>query len=55
MFSGGPSRSGGRPLARYGWELVAPDGTVAVGGTDIVEFAADGHLGRIIGFFGDLA
>jgi hypothetical protein len=42
-------------FARYGWELVAPDGTVAVGGTDIVEFAADGHLGRIIGFFGDLA
>jgi hypothetical protein len=42
-------------FARYGWELVAPDGTVAVGGTDIVELAADGRLGRIIGFFGDLA
>ena len=41
-------------FARYGWELVASDGAVAISGTDVVELAADGRLGRIIGFFGDL-
>ncbi len=41
-------------FARYGWELVDADGTVAVGGTDIVEFDDAGRLVRIIGFFGDL-
>ena len=41
--------------ARYGWELVAGDGTVAVSGTDFVELDADGKLARIVGFFGDLA
>lgn len=40
-------------IARYGWELVAADGTVAVGGTDVAE-VADGRLTRIVGFFGDL-
>lgn len=41
--------------ARYGWELVAPDGTVSVGGTDVVTFDADGRIAEIVGFFGDLA
>ncbi|MCU1371946.1 MAG: hypothetical protein JWO77_3140 [Ilumatobacteraceae bacterium] len=41
-------------IARYGWELVAGDGAIAVGGTDIAEIV-DGRLTRIIGFFGDLA
>ena len=41
-------------FGRYGWDLVAPDGTVAVAGTDIVEVDADGRLTRIIGFFGPL-
>ena len=41
-------------FARYGWELVDVDGTVAVGGTDIVEFDDAGRLVRVIGFFGDL-
>ena len=41
-------------FGRYGWELVAPDGTVAVTGTDIVEFDAEGRLTRIVGFFGPL-
>lgn len=40
-------------FARYGWELVAPDGTVAVSGTDVAE-TRDGRLVRIVGFFGDL-
>jgi hypothetical protein len=41
-------------FARYGWELVAADGTVAVNGTDIAELDDDGRLVRIVGFFGDL-
>lgn len=41
-------------VARYGWELVGPDGTVAVGGTDIAEIDDDGRLRRVTGFFGDL-
>jgi hypothetical protein len=42
-------------FARYGWELVAPDGTVAVNGVDVVRVGADGRLAGIVGFFGDLA
>jgi hypothetical protein len=39
--------------ARYGWALVAADGTVAVAGTDVVDLAPDGRLLRVVGFFGD--
>ena len=56
------TRSAGPPVStpitrspRYGWELVGPDGTVAVDGTDIVEIDDDGRLTRIVGFFGPLA
>ena len=41
-------------FARYGWELVGPDGTVAVDGTDFVEIDDEGRLDRIVGFFGPL-
>lgn len=41
-------------FGRYGWELVGPDGAVAVTGTDIVEIDDDGRLTRIVGFFGEL-
>ncbi len=41
-------------FARYGWELVAPDGSVALAGTDVAELADDGKLQRVAGFFGDL-
>jgi hypothetical protein len=41
-------------FARYGWELADADGTVAVTGTDVVEFDEAGRLVRVIGFFGDL-
>jgi hypothetical protein len=41
-------------FARYGWALVAPDGTPAVTGTDVVELAEDGRIARVVGFFGDL-
>jgi SnoaL-like domain len=40
--------------ARYAWELVGADGTVAVTGVDTVELDDDGQLVRVVGFFGDL-
>jgi hypothetical protein len=41
-------------IARYAWELVGGDGTVAVAGLDVAELAG-GRLSRVTGFFGDLA
>jgi len=41
-------------FARYGWNLTAPDGTVAVSGIDVAQFDDDGKLLRIVGFFGPL-
>ena len=41
-------------FARYGWNLVGPEGAVAVSGTDFVELDDDGKLLRIVGFFGPL-
>lgn len=38
--------------ARYEWELRAPDGTVAVAGTDFVRFGDDGRIASVTGFFG---
>lgn len=40
-------------VARYTWELVGPDGAVAVAGTDVVLLGADGRLQYVAGFFGD--
>ncbi len=42
-------------VARYTWELVGPDGTVAVAGTDVVLLGADGRLHYVAGFFGEPA
>jgi hypothetical protein len=39
--------------ARYSWDLVAPDGTVAVSGVDVVQ-VRDGRLSQVVGFFGEL-
>lgn len=39
---------------RYGWELVAPDGTVTLAGMDVALLDSDGRLQRVTGFFGDL-
>ena len=39
---------------RFAWELVGPDGEVALRGLDVGELAADGRLQRITGFFGEL-
>lgn len=40
---------------RFGWELVAADGSTVVAGIDVGRIAADGRLASITGFFGDLA
>ena len=40
--------------ARYGWAMVAPDGTIALTGTDVVALDGDGRLVKIVGFFGEL-
>ena len=39
---------------RYTWELVAPDRSVALTGTDVGQLAPDGRLARVVGFFGEL-
>ncbi len=39
---------------RFAWELVGPDGTVALSGIDVGELDGDGRLRRITGFFGEL-
>lgn len=39
--------------ARYAWDLVAPDGTIAVSGVDVVR-VQDGRLAQVVGFFGEL-
>ena len=39
---------------RFAWELVGPDGAVALTGLDVGEVAPDGRLHRIAGFFGDV-
>ena len=41
-------------VLRYAWELVGPDGTVALAGVDVAQTAADGRLRHVAGFFGDL-
>lgn len=39
---------------RIGWELVSPDGDVALAGTDVGMVDDDGRLARVTGFFGPL-
>lgn len=41
-------------IARYGWELVDGNGTVALSGMDVAVVGQDGRLTRVAGFFGDL-
>jgi len=41
-------------FGRYGWELAGPDGAVVFGGVDVVDFAPDGRLARVVGFLGEL-
>ena len=38
--------------ARFGWRMDAEDGTTMIEGFDAVQFADDGRIRRIVGFFG---
>jgi hypothetical protein len=42
-------------VLRYAWELVAPDGSVALAGVDVGQVGEDGRLRQVAGFFGELA
>ena len=46
---------GHHDLVRFGWELVAPDGSVTVSGIDVAVLDGDGRLRHVTGFFGELA
>lgn len=39
-------------LARWGWEMVDPNGTVVLDGLDVALVADDGRLSYVAGFFG---
>ena len=39
-------------FARYEWDLVGPDGRVALTGLDVAEIGSDGLIRRIVGFLG---
>lgn len=41
-------------LARFGWHLVGPDGSVVVEGLEVASIAADGRLSSTLGFFGPI-
>jgi hypothetical protein len=39
---------------RFAWQLVAPDGSVAISGIDVGALDENGRIAQITGFFGDL-
>jgi hypothetical protein len=41
-------------VARFAWQLVLADGTVAVEGINFAEFSSMGKISRIISFFGPM-
>src|SRR5262249_40261087 len=41
-------------VTRFGWTVNAPDGSVAIAGTDVVTFTDDGRIQSAVGFFGDM-
>ena len=45
---------GHHDLVRFGWELVAPDGSCTVAGIDVADLADDGRIRAVRAFFGDL-
>ena len=42
-------------VLRFAWELVGPDGRVALIGTDFGQVGPDGRLRQVAGFFGPLS
>ena len=45
---------GHHDLVRFGWELVAPDGTLTVAGIDVADLAEDGRIRSVRAFFGEV-
>ena len=41
-------------VARYGWDLIAPDGAVTLNGTDFAHIGDNHLLKHVTGFFGPL-
>lgn len=41
-------------LVRFGWRLVAPDGSPVIDGLEVGTLSPDGRLARTVGFFGPL-
>jgi len=41
---------GHHDTARFGWELVAPDGSAPVAGFDVLTLASDGRINGVLGF-----
>jgi hypothetical protein len=41
-------------VARYGWELVDPNGAAVLAGVDVARVDGRGKLANVTGFFGDL-
>lgn len=41
---------GHHDLARFGWELVAADGSAPVAGSDVIALADDGRISSVSGF-----
>ncbi len=41
-------------FARYDWQLVGPDGAVALTGLDVAELGDHGRLRRVVGFLGSI-
>lgn len=58
QFAGGQIRCSAPQVhhqsARFTWEIFAANGSAVVAGMDYVDFAADGRIRRIVGFFGPL-
>ncbi|MEV6103752.1 nuclear transport factor 2 family protein [Streptomyces sp. NPDC051940] len=41
---------GHHDTARFSWELVAPDGSAPVAGSDVITLAGDGRIRTVLGF-----
>ena len=44
------SADGHHGIARFSWELVAPDGSAPVAGSDVITLAEDGRIRTVLGF-----
>ncbi|MBL7501770.1 nuclear transport factor 2 family protein [Frankia sp. CNm7] len=50
LFRQAGAVDGHHDVARFGWELVAPDGTAPVAGFDVITLDPDGRIRSVVGF-----